>query len=649
MKSYRFLTVSALLIALAATPAALRADASGDDDTLSVRAAAAKHATYRLDTWQQLTHKWRMLGKAGMRLQDLEVFRHANGKRVYAGVWAPGSGKHALYRYSRWSDFVDKWKELGPLGYRLIDIERVRHGGKTWYYGVWRGGSGKHALYHYKSWSAFTDKWAELNDKGQRLIDIDVSQHDGVKSFIGVWRGGSGKYALYNYGSWSSFVDKWEELGSDGYQLIDMDVLRLDNGNTRYFGVWRAGPAKRALYRYTGWKAFKRKWAELAEQGYSLLDVEVAQRNSNGFWYVGSFGPAPSDPDDGPDLRAMAQYLEDTLGDSVVGMSYALAQHGQLAIAGGTGFAQRSPDPDIPMTSKIRSTLASVSKAVTAPLVYRLLADNGLSLDDPVAPWLPAAWFKGPGFEDNDGGVTFRHLLTHTAGLKKAFEDLKEDGQHGPWGNDWDGLKFVVENGTIPDPTDRDYKNAHFALMRVLIPKLWKAVGGPGGKITKANVGERYLTYLHELVLDREGIESVLCWPQPGYPEAKSYNFEDPTKAGSSNSSDLDGCGGHANLHLSAQELARYAAAFRYDDEIMSPADRATMRSERAGWDRTAAVEGGSAYYHGGTWNKGGGRKTRTCMMELPHGVNASIVVNSLPPVDKCSVLRAAFNEAMPD
>jgi hypothetical protein len=73
------------------------------------------------------------------------------------------------------------------------------------------------------------------------------------------------------------------------------------------------------------------------------------------------------------------------------------------------------------------------------------------------------------------------------------------------------------------------------------------------------------------------------------------------------------------------------------------------MRSERAGWDGTAAVEDGTAYYHGGTWNKGGGRKTRTCMMELPHGVNASIVVNSLPPVDKCSVLRQAFNAATED
>ena len=36
-------------------------------------------------------------------------------------------------------------------------------------------------------------------------------------------------------------------------------------------------------------------------------------------------------------------------------------------------------------------------------------------------------------------------------------------------------------------------------------------------------------------------------------------------------------------------------------------------------------------------------------MMELPNGVNASIIFNSLPPIDKCTVLRNAYNAAVPD
>ena len=639
----------ALLIALtcvAATPHAATPTTSGDDDTLSVRAAAAKHATYRFDTWEQVVHKWRMLGKAGMRLRDLEVFENA-GQRIYAGVWEPGSGSHALYRYDSWDAFVNKWEELNGSGYRLIDISRVRHGNQWWYYGVWRGGSGAYALYAYDSWSEFTAKWAELNGQGQRLIDIDLSESDGVITYIGVWRAGSGKTALYNFDTWSELVNKWTELGAQGFQLRDMDITRLEDGTTRYVGVWGAASAKRALYSYTTWTAFKRKWAELAEQGYSLLDVEVVQRNATtGRSFVGTFGPAPNAPAGGPDLRAMAQYLEDELGASVVGMSYALSQHGQLAIAGSTGFAQRAPDAAVPMTSKIRSTVASVSKAVTAPLVYKLLADNGLTIDAAITPWLPAGWSKGPGFNSNS--VTFRHLLTHTSGLNQAFTELQADGDEGLWDNDWDGLEFVVDNGTAA-PSARQYKNANFALFRVIIPELWKAVAGPAGAVTEANVGDRYLQYLHALVLNRAQIESVTCWPQAGYPEAKWYNFGDPSLAGVSNSSALDNCGGYANLHFSAQELTQYAAAFRYDDTIMSPADRATMRSQRAGWDGSTAVDGGTAYWHGGSWNKPGERYTRTCLMELPNGINASIIFNSLPPIDKCTVLRSAYNAAVPD
>lgn len=142
----------------------------------------------------------------------------------------------------------------------------------------------------------------------------------------------------------------------------------------------------------------------------------------------------------------------------------------------------------------------------------------------------------------------------------------------------------MVANGTVPD-SPRQNKNANFALLRVLVSELRAAAGGLGDVVTKDNVGEGFLDYRHELVLDRAGIESIACWPQAGYPEAKSYNFDDPVLAGASNSSASHGCGGHANLHFSAQELVQYLNAFRYDDAIMSPVDRLVMDTHRAGWN----------------------------------------------------------------
>jgi len=108
----------------------------------------------------------------------------------------------------------------------------------------------------------------------------------------------------------------------------------------------------------------------------------------------------------------------------------------------------------------------------------------------------------------------------------------------------------------------------------------------------------------------------------------------------------LDGCDGQAGLRVSAHQ---YIGAFRYDDSIMAPADRAIMDSERAGWQGAYGVTDGSGYYHGGAWNRTGGRRTRTCVMKLPNGVDASIIIDSLPPSGTCSLLRQAYEAGMPD
>jgi CubicO group peptidase (beta-lactamase class C family) len=79
-------------------------------------------------------------------------------------------------------------------------------------------------------------------------------------------------------------------------------------------------------------------------------------------------------------------------------------------------------DPDAPVASEETVfDLASLTKPIATTTSLMLLASEGkLSVDDPVAKFLPA-------FADREkDGVTLRHLLTHSAGLKpwRAFHDL---------------------------------------------------------------------------------------------------------------------------------------------------------------------------------------------------------------------------------
>ncbi|KAA2261976.1 beta-lactamase family protein [Solihabitans fulvus] len=70
-----------------------------------------------------------------------------------------------------------------------------------------------------------------------------------------------------------------------------------------------------------------------------------------------------------------------------------------------------------------RFRIGSVTKAFTATLALKLVADGKLSLDDTVEQWLPGL-VKGNG---NDGSaITIRHLLHQTSGLKSPDADDPE-------------------------------------------------------------------------------------------------------------------------------------------------------------------------------------------------------------------------------
>src|SRR5260370_10003854 len=65
---------------------------------------------------------------------------------------------------------------------------------------------------------------------------------------------------------------------------------------------------------------------------------------------------------------------------------------------------------------------ASMSKPITATAVLMLMEEGKLSLDDPIAKYVPEL----AGLKTADGKtprITLRHLLTHTSGMGEATEE----------------------------------------------------------------------------------------------------------------------------------------------------------------------------------------------------------------------------------
>ena len=106
----------------------------------------------------------------------------------------------------------------------------------------------------------------------------------------------------------------------------------------------------------------------------------------------------------------LAQKIKEILDGRVTGYAYAITQNGNLVASEGIGWARKPSDGDVKMTSETRINVMSVSKPITAVAVLQLLEKLNLSIHDPIGPWLPADWVRGPGFENTEG-LTFRDLF----------------------------------------------------------------------------------------------------------------------------------------------------------------------------------------------------------------------------------------------
>jgi CubicO group peptidase (beta-lactamase class C family) len=91
--------------------------------------------------------------------------------------------------------------------------------------------------------------------------------------------------------------------------------------------------------------------------------------------------------------------------------SVAIVLHGQIAYTKAFGFASFAPRRIA--TAETRYQLASASKSITAQTLLLLVDDGRLSLDAPVARWLPHVGQGVP--------ITIRELLQHTSGLPDHY------------------------------------------------------------------------------------------------------------------------------------------------------------------------------------------------------------------------------------
>jgi D-alanyl-D-alanine carboxypeptidase len=102
---------------------------------------------------------------------------------------------------------------------------------------------------------------------------------------------------------------------------------------------------------------------------------------------------------------------------------------GSVVWSGAAGIAREN----ILMTSDTPIYIASVTKLYTATAVMLLIEKGALSLDDPMAKYLPGELISGIQVykgKDYSAGITIRELLSHTSGIPDYYSDKAPDGKN---------------------------------------------------------------------------------------------------------------------------------------------------------------------------------------------------------------------------
>ncbi|HSS22423.1 MAG TPA: serine hydrolase domain-containing protein [Pyrinomonadaceae bacterium] len=285
----------------------------------------------------------------------------------------------------------------------------------------------------------------------------------------------------------------------------------------------------------------------------------------------------------------MTQEIQKQLDGHVVGYTFFAGLNSNYTAYGyARTAAEASPQP---FTADTKIPVASVSKLMTAIAAVRILDRNGVLLDDPIGPYLPAGWPVSSFVKD----ITFAQLLSQTSGIKdygnvntndKKLRDFFSQTITRANTQATCQEAKVIDPPNAINPSDHGfcYSNYNFAIFRLLLPRI-------GYKKHVVPSAERYVKLVQENVFDLVGRPNVECKPPSGTPApwnyAYAYRFPG-TSPGVNFGDETLKCGG-AGWVLSAKDLARVLLSINALDgrilsETASKHQFDVMRTRGLGW-----------------------------------------------------------------
>ncbi|HET8818096.1 MAG TPA: serine hydrolase domain-containing protein [Xanthomonadaceae bacterium] len=274
----------------------------------------------------------------------------------------------------------------------------------------------------------------------------------------------------------------------------------------------------------------------------------------------------------------MAEYA-----GAVPGASVLVMHQGAPVVRRAYGMAD--VDGAVVSTPATNYRLASVTKQFTAAAVLLLAEDGRLSLDDPLARWLPS-------LPPTPGAATLHQVLAHTSGLLDYEDHVPEAAATQV--RDADVLRLLEPHDrTLFRPgTAHRYSNSGYALLALVVARV---------------SGRSFPAYLRENIFLPLGMEATLARVDQG-PAVPHRAFGHSLVDGAwvrTDQGPTSAVLGDGGVYSSIDDLAKWDAALQ-DDRLLSGESRRLAFTPHAATDDPAVHYGygwritGDARWHSG-------------------------------------------------
>jgi len=298
-----------------------------------------------------------------------------------------------------------------------------------------------------------------------------------------------------------------------------------------------------------------------------------------------ALAPAP-----GPWTEAVTQ-ARDLLIDrmeeqSIPGLSVAVGMHGEVLWSEGFGWADL--ENRVPVWPETKFRVASISKALTAAAVGKLMEEGRLDLDAPVQEYLPS-------FPEKRWPVTTRLLGGHLAGMRHYRGLEFQSMEH--YGDVVEALEIFSADTLLHEPgTAYEYSTYGWNLISAVV---------------QSAAGEPYLDYMRRAVFEPAEMDETVAEHVDSliYRRSRAYHRTEDDRIMNAPYVDNSNKWAGGGFLSTAPDLARFGMA-HLDGTLLRRetletlwTSQATTEGEETGYGigwRVATWEGRQVVYHTG-------------------------------------------------